>query len=212
MAFYKEVKKEQQQNQQQQEQQKNESPPTTPTWAAVAATLSPTSKTRSKLEATSAKNIVKIIPLFEREKKSESKNLTFDRIVVSPTHFNNSKFSGYVTIEDAEVIRSAIGIKNVDFHGTSFERLPSGELSITFRLQREMDEQTIKGELNSNFWFEKRSRDGNLNIVRGSVIYPFFAECDIDNNNENNNYNNNNKDSKEVRTDQTRRRCRIHVT
>ena len=75
-------------------------------------------------------------------------------------------------MEDSEVIR------NEKFHGTTFDRSQDGELLITFRLKEGMDEKMIKNELNSNFWFEKRSKDGNLNKIRGLVIYrqsPIFS-------------------------------------
>ena len=60
-------------------------PSTSPTWASVATMKSGASKSR---------HLAKISALFESEKKNEL-SLTYDRIVVSPTHFNNRKFSGY---------------------------------------------------------------------------------------------------------------------
>ena len=78
-------------------------------------------------------------------------------------------------MEDSEVIRKAIGIKNKDFHGTTFDRSEAGELSITFRLNKEITLQEIKDELNSHFWFEKFSKEGNLNKIRGCVVYPLMA-------------------------------------
>ena len=81
-------------------------------------------------------------------------------------------------MEESEIIRKAIGIKNAVFHGTTFDRPPSGELSITFRLKILMDEQTIRKELNSNFWFEKVSKDGNMNRISGCVVYPSLSESD----------------------------------
>ena len=76
--------------------------------------------------------------------------MTYDRVVVSPTHFNNRKFSGYITIEDSEVIKGAINIKYEDYHGTTFDRSSVGELSITFRFSRGMSGEKIKKQLNSH--------------------------------------------------------------
>ena len=128
----------------------------------MTSTTSTTSKTPttwativSKAAATQAnrKHYIKISPLFEREKRVQDEGaLTYDRIVVSPTHFNSKKFSGYISLEDSEVIRNAIGIKTENLHGTTFYRSPTGELSITYRLRKEIDEQKIKKELNSHFW------------------------------------------------------------
>ena len=143
-------------------------PSTSPTWASVATMKSGASKSR---------HLAKISPLFESEKKNEL-SLTYDRIVVSPTHFNNRKFSGYLTLEDSEVIRKAIGLETEVFHGTSFDRSDSGELSITFRLKTLMSEEKIKNNLNSHFWFEKWSKEGTLNKIKGCVIYPMPNEGD----------------------------------
>ena len=43
---------------------------------------------------------------------------------------------------------------------------------ITFRLRRGISEETIKEELNSHFWYEKLSKDGDMNKIRGCVVYP----------------------------------------
>ena len=144
------------------------------TWATVASSAVAVQGTTTT--TTLMKSVTRISPLFEREEKSVQRNgllTAYDRIVVSPTHFNNGKFGGYITFEDSEVIRAAIGIQNEDFHGTTFDRSSSGELSITFRLSREVCGEKIKRELNSHFWFEKWSKDGILNKIRGCVIYPF---------------------------------------
>ena len=74
------------------------------------------------------RKVIRILLKFEKESGDNlMEELVYDRIMLN--------LPIIVTIEDSEIIRAAIGIKNVDFHGTLFDRSPSGNLLVTFRLQ-----------------------------------------------------------------------------
>ena len=75
------------------------------------------------------RKVIWILLKFEKESDDNmmEEGLVHDRIMLN--------LPIIVTIEDSEIIRAAIGIKNVDFHGTLFDRSPSGNLLVTFRLQ-----------------------------------------------------------------------------
>ena len=47
-------------------------------------------------------------------------------------------------------------------------------------LEGESGAMAIINKLNSHFWFEKMSTDGDLNRIRGHVIYPLLAGCGAD--------------------------------
>ena len=85
------------------------------------------------------KKTIKIKPEFE------SNRIGYDRIVVTPTHFNNKPFRGYVTDQEANVINMAIGLHDMDnLHGTSFYRSENDVLFITYKLKQNMSIQEIE--------------------------------------------------------------------
>ena len=63
---------------------------------------------------------------------------------------------------------------------TGFDRSISGELSITFRLKEvvTLEEIKTKLKLHSHFWFEKRSKAGNLDRISGHTVYPMSGKND----------------------------------
>ena len=88
----------------------------------------------------------------------------------------------FISLEESEVIRKAIGLKNTDYHGTTFHRSQSGDLLITYKLKSSVTEYEIKKGLNSHFWFDKESKVGNLDRIRGRVIYPRSRDEEYDSN------------------------------
>ena len=48
--------------------------------------------------------------------KFKSKSNGYDRIVITPTHFNNKPYSGFIKDEEAEIISKAVGLHNLDNH------------------------------------------------------------------------------------------------
>ena len=100
-------------------------------------------------------------------------NTGYDRIVVTPTHFNNKTFEGFITEKEAQTISMAIGLKELEnHHGTSFYRNDNDKLFITFRLKVNMTKQEIADSINKYFWFNKESRAGNYDRVSGQVVHP----------------------------------------
>ena len=113
------------------------------------------------------KKTTRIKPVFN------SDNTGYDRIVITPTHFNNKPFVGFVTEEEAETISKAIGLKELgNHHGTSFYRNEKDVLFITFRLKCSMSLQEISKSINKYYWYDKESRAGNLDKVSGQVVHP----------------------------------------
>ena len=125
--------------------------------------------------------------MFERGMEEEEEEEGYDRIVVMLDYFNNRVFSGFITVDEAEIIRKAVGIRSS--RRTSFDRSSRGELSITFRLKHSFSEDEVRQELNSHFWFDKKSKIGNFDRVRGHVTYPTLSESN----------DNKNKSLKEIR-------------
>ena len=114
------------------------------------------------------KDVVKttrILPKFD-----EMEDSTCDRIVVSPTHFNKKKFSGFVSFDEAQIICDAIGLE--DHHGTTFLRDDQDDLLITFKLGKKICRKEIVQKIHKYFWYEKSSKEGFLNTISGIVIYP----------------------------------------
>ena len=67
----------------------------------------------------------------------ESDTVGYDRIVITPTHFNNKPFKGFITDEEAKIIRMAIGLNILDnLHGTTFYRSEEDVLFITYKLKK----------------------------------------------------------------------------
>ena len=101
-------------------------------------------------------------------------NKTTDRIVVSPTKFNKKEFAGFITLEDADTMRKAIGLSNEQHHGTSFHRnKTNGMLYITFVLKEEMSRTEIdRQNFKKEFWIHKESKAGNIDTIRGTVVFP----------------------------------------
>ena len=121
-----------------------------------------------KNEEKDSKEVLKasrILPCF-----SEMSEFDYDRIVVSPTHFNKKVFEGFISLEESQIISEAIGLKN--HHGTTFTRDDSGELLITFKLTKRMSLEEIKESIHKYFWFEKSSRAGFTDVISGVVIHP----------------------------------------
>ena len=149
------------------------------------------------------RKIIKIKPEFE------SDNTGYDRIVISPTHFNNQPFNGFIKDEEAETISKAIGLHELDnHHGTSFYRSEKDVLFVTFKLKRNMTYLEILDSVHKYFWFDKESKAGNLDRISGQVVNPPMEEDDDDSSEEmdrsqpNPLTNSGNKDnSKEVRID-----------
>ena len=137
-------------------------------WSEVAS-----SAMKMPPQSSNMKRVVRIAPLFQGGFSGEE---VYDRIVVRLDHFNNRKFSGYITVDEAEIVRKAVGIKYSSLHGITFDRSSKGELSITFRLKHSVREEEIKKELNSHFWFDKKSKNGNLDRVRGHVVFPSLPD------------------------------------
>ena len=149
------------------------------------------------------RKIIKIKPEFE------SDNTGYDRIVISPTHFNNKPFNGFIKDEEAETISKAIGLHELDnHHGTSFYRSEKDILFVTFKLKRNMTYLEILDSVHKYFWFDKESKTGNLDRISGQVVHPPMEEDNDDSSEEMDRSQSNpltdsgNKDnSKEVRID-----------
>ena len=142
--------------------QSESSTSSTKTWADVVGSY----KQSSLATKTSGRRVTKteINPDFRSEDPG------YDRIVVSPTHFNNKTFKGFVTQEQADTIRKAINLNN--HHGTTFYRTEDDRLFITFKLAENMSLEEIKNSVHKFFWFDKESREGNWDIVSGQVVHP----------------------------------------
>ena len=113
------------------------------------------------------RKIIKIKPEFESE------SVGYDRIVVTPTYFNNKPFNGFITEEEAEIINMAIGLQHLDnHHGTSFYRNEKNVLFITYKLKRNMQIQEIYESIHQHFWFDKTSKAGNHDKISGQVVHP----------------------------------------
>ena len=96
------------------------------TWSQVAS-----SGTRTQSSDKVKRKIMKIKPEFE------SDTVGYDRIVITPTHFNNKPFKGFITDEEAKIIRMAIGLDILDnLHGTTFYRSEEDVLFITYKLKK----------------------------------------------------------------------------
>ena len=69
-------------------------------------------------------------------------------------------------MEESDIIRRAIGLTTDYHYGTSFNR--------PIRLKEVVTLEEIKTKLNSHshFWFEKRSKVGNLDRISGHTVYP----------------------------------------
>ena len=99
---------------------------------------------------------------------------TNTRVVVKVTHFNNKKFNGFVTFEDAKYqIFQAIGLELSSHHGTTFMRseeddMNNPELFITFKLKQPVQ----KDQLHRYFWYLKESDAGFDDKISGEVIFP----------------------------------------
>jgi hypothetical protein len=115
----------------------------------------------------------KITPRFLKHRSIR----TSDRLVVSPTKFNKRDFAGFVTLEDADKMRNAIGLSNEQHHGTSFRRNKiNGMLYILFILKKEKSHAKIdQKNFNKDFWICKESTAGNVNTISGLVVYPRLA-------------------------------------
>ena len=113
------------------------------------------------------KKTTRIKPVFN------SDNTGYNRIVITPTHFNNKPFVGFITEEEAETISKAIRLKELgNHHGTSFYRNEKDVLFVTFRLKCSMSLQEISKSINKYYWYDKESRAGNLDKVSGQVVHP----------------------------------------
>ena len=126
----------------------------------------------NQLEPMKTKNqTMRIKPAFT------SVSTGYDRIVITPTHFNNKPFKGFVTEKEAEIISKAIGLKESEnHHGTSFYRNEKDELFITYRLKHTMSHEEILSSINKYFWFDKVSKVGNLDKISGQVVHPQMGE------------------------------------
>ena len=84
------------------------------TWSQVAGRNVVNVERRAE---TSAKRTTKISPEFKRNQTG------YDRIVVTPTHFNKKQFKGFISDEEAVIISNSIGLTTLNnHHGTSFYR------------------------------------------------------------------------------------------
>jgi hypothetical protein len=112
----------------------------------------------------------------KRKTKIEPAFASMDsRVVVRVTHFNNKKFNGYITSEDAKhQIFQAIGLELANHHGMTFEREEEDKsnLSITFKLKHSIS----RDQLNRYFWYLKESSLGFDDTISGEVVYPEFQE------------------------------------
>ena len=132
------------------------------TWSQVAS-----SGTRTQSSDKMKRKIMKIKPEFE------SDTVGYDRIVITPTHFNNKPFKGFITDEEAKIIRMAIGLENLDnLHGTTFYRSEEDVLFITYKLKKTMSIQQIYESIHRFFWFDKTSKAGNQDKISGQVVHP----------------------------------------
>ena len=127
---------------------------TNTTWAAVASM--PPKQEKSTID-----------PLYLGEEPG------FDRIVVRPTHFNKTDFDGYITCEEANLIRKAINLEE-NVHGTTFYRNRDGVLFITFKLVNNLTKEVIRNTIKKYFWFKKASSTGHLDFVSGEVVHPMW--------------------------------------
>jgi hypothetical protein len=100
------------------------------------------------------------------------------RVVVKVTHFNNKKFEGFVSQDDAKhQIFQAIGLKLNNHHGSTFQRDEddSSLLKITFRLKQPIS----KDCLHRCFWYLKESNAGVDDMISGEVIFPSFEDFPV---------------------------------
>ena len=133
---------------------------TNTTWAAVAS--KPPKQEKSTID-----------PLYLGEEPG------FDRIVVRPTHFNKTDFDGYITCEEANLIRKAINLEE-NVHGTTFYRNRDGVLFITFKLVNNLTKEVIRNTIKKYFWFKKTSSTGHLDFFSGEVVHPMWEGPDSD--------------------------------
>ena len=97
----------------------------------------------------------------------------YDKIVVTPTHFNNKPFKGFISDNDAEIICKAIELHDTgNHHGTTFFRNDEDFLFITFKLKRTMIQNEVETKINKYFWYDKESKIGNLDRISGTVVHP----------------------------------------
>jgi hypothetical protein len=71
--------------------------------------------------------------------------MAVDRVEVKITHFNNKKFSGYVSMKDAKhAVFEAPGVlAQVNYHETTFGREKvEDDLCISFRLRQGMEKES----------------------------------------------------------------------
>jgi hypothetical protein len=143
------------------------------TWSQVAGRNVKNVERRAEM---SAKRTTKISPEFKRNQTG------YDRIVVTPTHFNKKQFKGFISDEEAVIISNAIGLATLNnHHGTSFYRSENDVLYITYKLKRNLSQQEIADSVNKYFWFDKESKVGNLDQISGQVVHPpMGADSDDD--------------------------------
>ena len=149
------------------------------------------------------RKIIKIKPEFESE------SVGYDRIVVTPTYFNNKPFNGFITEEEADIINMAIGLQHLDnHHGTSFYRNEKNVLFITYKLKRNIQIQKIYKSIHQHFWFDKTSKAGNHDKISGQVVHPpMDGKVSVEDTKEQSNcarpdyYTSNWDDKKEIRID-----------
>ena len=109
----------------------------------------------------------RIKPVFNSE------SVGYDRIVITPTHFNSKQFKGYISEKEADTISMAIGLKDLEnHHGTSFYRNEDDMLFITFKLKQTMSKDEVANSINKYFWYSKESKVGNLDKISGQVVHP----------------------------------------
>ena len=142
----------------------SQSPSSGKSWSQVAG-----ENVKAKLNKTGLimRNDVQIKPVFGSIQKG------YDRIVVTPTNFNNKHFKGFISESEADTISRAIGLHELNnHHGTSFYRNENDILFITYKLKRNMSLTEVEESLNKYFWFHKTSKAGNSDRISGQVVHP----------------------------------------
>ena len=85
----------------------------------------------------------------------DSKQTGYDRIAVTPTHFNKNKFKGSISKSEANIIGHAIGLHELDNnYGISFHRSEEDTLFLMYKLKKNMSLQEFENSLPKCFWFD----------------------------------------------------------
>ncbi len=96
---------------------------------------------------------LRVVPLFETVTDGFNSDMvsdvvSYNRIVVVPSHFNKTKYRGFITMEEANTMRMAIGLSKELIHGVMFEKSSEGELMITYRLKSHVARQDMINQIN----------------------------------------------------------------